>query len=152
MSLEIEYRFSVVEKFINQATAKGLEEAQASRLCQLGSIMVCGNLERCVELTISRRLEKQSPKQVASFLKAFFRRGSNYDCDAICQLVHKFDNVWGKRLEVALTESMRDSISSCYSVRNSVAHGGTNSLGPKSLRQYFDASFEVIVALEAALT
>lgn len=151
MSLEIEYRFSVVEKFVNQATAKGLEEEYASRLCQLGSIMVCGNLERCVELAISRRLESHSPKQVASFLKSFFRRGTNYDCEAICQLVHKFDNAWGNKLEAALTESMKTSIASCYSVRNSIAHGGTHSLGPKSLRQYFDASFEVVVALETSL-
>lgn len=140
-----------LERLVNQASAKGMDEQQASYLCRLGSVLICGNIERCVEILITQRMKRGTPPQVASFLQAYFKRGTNYDCEEICQLLFKFDATWGHTLQRALTDSVKESISSCYSVRNSVAHGGGNSLGPRSLKQYFDASFELIAALEQAL-
>lgn len=151
MGLAIDARFSALEKFVNRACDKRLNEEEASYLCKLGSVLVCGNLERCVEIAIVERLERRSPPQISAFLRSFFKAGRNYDCDQITQLLHRFDSDWGKRFEALLSDSLRSSISSCYAVRNSVAHGGTQSLGQKSLLQYFEASFQVVVSLEFAI-
>lgn len=151
MGFEIENRFIALEKVVNRACAKNLDEEQASYLCKLGSVLICGNLERCVEIVVTSRLSR-SPPQVASFLKSYFKKGTNYDCEAICNLLFKFDTEWGRRLETSLTDSVKSSISSCYAVRNSVAHGGGQSLGPTILRQYFDASFVLVAELEKSVT
>jgi hypothetical protein len=88
-----------------------------------------------------------------SFLKAYFKRGTNYDCDQISQLLHRFDTAWGREFEdfVERNSAVKEGISSCYAVRNSVAHGGGQSLGPRILSQYYEASFTLVAQLEYLL-
>lgn len=150
---EIEQRFKSLNELMFAAADKNLDERTASYICRLGSVQICGNLERCIELTITARLASRSPKQIGSFLRRFFQRGVNYDCDRICQLLYQFDSSWGRAFEdfVKSNDRIKESISSCYAVRNSVAHGGTQSLGPQILRQYYEASLEVVAQLEQAV-
>jgi hypothetical protein len=149
---EIEQRFKSLNELMVAAADKNLDERMASYICRLGSVQICGNLERCIELTITARLSR-SPKQVGRFLRGFFQRGVNYDCDRICQLLYQFDPTWGSFFEdfVRSNDRIKESISSCYAVRNSVAHGGSQSLGPQILRQYYEASLEVVARVEQAI-
>jgi len=149
----IEQRFIALDKLIRAAQAKGLDEQTASYFCKLGSVLICGNLERCIELILSERIASRSPPQVMSFLKAYFKRGTNYDCDQISQLLYRFDTTWGHDFEefVEKNSAVREGISSCYAVRNSVAHGGGQSLGPRTLLQYYDATFTLVAQLEHVL-
>jgi hypothetical protein len=149
VSFEIEQRFKTLEELIN-AAAKESDERTASYFCKLGSVLICGNLERCVELIMMARIADRSAPQVGNFLRRFFSRGTNYDCEQICQLLYRFDNGWGHAFQafVDSRSDLKESISSCYAVRHSVAHGGAGSLGPRILRQYFDASFTVVAELE----
>lgn len=142
-----------MEKLVVTAQAKGLDEEIASYYCKLGCVLVCGNLERCIEILIRDRIGKRSVPQVSTFLASYFKRGSNYDCDDIRDLLHRFDNNWGHKFEkfVEANDYVKASISSAYSVRNSVAHGGSGSLGPKLLKQYFDASFTLVAELDSLL-
>lgn len=115
--------------------------------------MVCGNLERCVEILIRDRIGSRSVPQVSTFLAAYFKRGTNYDCDEIKDLLFRFDNNWGHLFEayVKANDFIKTSIASAYSVRNSVAHGGGGSLGPAVLKQYYDASFTLVAELDSLL-
>lgn len=153
MALEIESRFQKLQKLVNAALAKGLNEEIAAYYCKLGCVMVCGNLERCVEILIRDRVGPRSIPQVKTFLAAYFKRGINYDCDEIKDLLYKFDNDWGKLFEayIKANDKIRVSIASAYSVRNSIAHGGGQSLGPKTLKQYYDDSFTLVVELQDML-
>jgi hypothetical protein len=149
----IEQRFIALDKLIRVAQTKGLDELTASYFCKLGSVLICGNLERCIELILSERIALRSPPQVMSFLKAYFKRGTNYDCEQIGHLLHRFDATWGRDFEdfVEKNSAVKEGISSCYAVRNSVAHGGGQSLGPRTLLQYYDASFTLVAQLEFVL-
>jgi hypothetical protein len=80
---EIEQRFRKLEELIISATDKNLDELAASYLCRLGSVLICGNLERCVELVLTTRFANRAPPQIGTFIKAYFRRGTNYDCEQI---------------------------------------------------------------------
>lgn len=153
MALEIESRFQKLQKLVNVALTKGLDEEVASYYCKLGCVLICGNLERCVEILIRDRIGARSIPQVKTFLSAFFKRGANYDCDEIKELLYKFDNNWGKLFEayIKANDKIKTSVSSAYSVRNSIAHGGGQSLGPKTLKQYYDDSFTLIVELQDLL-
>lgn len=151
MSFEIEQRFRALEQLINTATDKNLDELLASYLSRLGSILICGNLERCVELILTMRFaSNRAPPQFGTFLKAYFRRGTNYDCEQIRQLLFRFDSNWGQAFEAYLEqkEHIKESVSSCYTIRNSVAHGGGQGIGPTSLKQYYEASLELVSSLE----
>lgn len=146
----IEYRFKELDKLIVAASDKNLDAQLASYLCRLGAVLICGNIERCVEIVISDRLNSRSPPQVAGFLKSYFKRGTNYDCEEIKALLFRFDSDWGRAFEsyVANNDQVRESISSCYAVRNPIAHGASQSLGPSALKQYFNASFDLVANLE----
>ncbi|MCK1615436.1 hypothetical protein IVA96_01740 [Bradyrhizobium sp. 159] len=153
MALEIESRFQKLQKLVNAAQLKGLDEEVAAYYCKLGCVLICGNLERCVEILIRDRVGNRSIPQIKTFLAAFFKRGTNYDCDEIKELLYKFDNNWGKLFEayVHANDRIKTSITSAYSVRNSIAHGGGGSLGPKVLKQYYDDSFTLVVELQDLL-
>ena len=150
MSFEIEQRLKRLEELIVACADKRLEELTASYLCRLGSVQICGNLERCIELILIARFASRSPKQIGSFLRQYFKRGTNYDCERILQILHQFDTNWGHSFDefVKLNDNLKESISSCYAVRNSVAHGGSQSLGPSILRQYYEASKSIIIKIE----
>ena len=92
----------------------------------------------------------KSQPRVANFLKSHFRQGRNYDCDNILQLLFRFDSDWGRKFERFVYENgrIKEGVSSCYAIRNSVAHGGGQSLGPKALKEFFDATFTLVAELE----
>jgi hypothetical protein len=150
----IEQRFIALERLVLAAEAKGLDEQIASYLAKLGCVQVCGNLERCIELLVVEKVGHAKAPKVTSFLRAYFKRGTNYDCDEISQLLFKFDSAWGSEFANYMTSNLevKESIASAYAIRNSVAHGGTQSLGPRNLRQYFGASFKLVADLHAILT
>jgi hypothetical protein len=149
VSFEIEQRFKRLEELVVAATNEQ-DERTASYFSRLGSVLICGNIERCVELILMGRIADRSPPQVGNFLRRFFARGTNYDCERICQLLYRFDTRWGHAFETFLKDNdhLKESIASCYAIRNQVAHGGTQSLGPRILRQYFKASLDVVAELE----
>jgi hypothetical protein len=115
--------------------------------------MICGAVERSVEILITERVGGRSAPQVNSFLKSFFKRGTNYDCDEILGLLYRFDSNWGQRFRSFISDNdqIKGGVASCYAIRNSIAHGGTQSLGPKILKQYYDNSFTLIAELENLL-
>ena len=150
MQFVVEQRFAELEKLVVAVQAIGLDEQTASYLCKLGSVLVCGNLERCVEHLFIDKVGGQSHPRVTNFLKSHFRTGRNYDCENILQLMFKFDSDWGREFERFVEEngSVKEGVSSCYAVRNSVAHGGGQSLGPNRLKQFYEATLTLVAELE----
>ncbi|WP_409192738.1 HEPN domain-containing protein [Bradyrhizobium sp. RDM4] len=147
----IEQRFKDLEKLVVAAEEKGIDPQVQSYFCKLGIVLVCGNIERCVEHIVTERVGR-SP-QVTSFLKGYFKRGTNYDCEEIKNLFYRFDKKWGGAFEDFVTNNIfvKDSISSCYGLRNALAHGGTANIGHRALRQYFNASFDLVAQAEFCL-
>jgi hypothetical protein len=97
VAIAIESRFREVEKLVVAAQAKGLDPEVAACYCKLGCVMICGAIERSVEILVTERVGGKSAPQVNSFLKSFFKRGTNYSCDEILTLLYKFDGDWGDR-------------------------------------------------------
>lgn len=153
MNLAIVSRFSSVEKIVVAASKKQLDEEVVSNYCKLGAVLVCGAVERSIEILIDERVSQRSAPQVGPFLKNYFKRGTNYTADEIRALLYKFDTTWGADFEelIRANERLKTSLSSCYAIRNSVAHGGTQSLGPRILRQYFEDAIEIISHIEAII-
>jgi N-acetylglutamate synthase-like GNAT family acetyltransferase len=91
-------------------------------------------------------VNKRAQPRVANFIKAHFRKGKNYDCEAIAQLLDRFDVEWGKKNRIF--KSSRDdivqSISSLYTLRNSVAHGGSGNPGIRGVVALHQAAQELV--------
>lgn len=153
MKISIESRFREVEKIVIAAQSKELDPEVAAYYCKLGCVMICGAVERSVEILIVERVGGRSVPKVGLFLKSFFKRGTNYDCDEILELLYRFDNGWGRKFKdfISKNDQVRSGVSSCYAVRNSIAHGGTQSLGPSILKQYYESSLTLIAELEELL-
>jgi hypothetical protein len=114
VAIAIENRFRAVEKLVVAAQAKGLDPEVAAYYCKLGCVMICGAVERSVEILITERVGGRSAPQVNSFLKSYFKRGTNYDCEEISELLYKFDNIWGHKFKafIANNDQIKSSVAS----------------------------------------
>jgi RiboL-PSP-HEPN len=149
MQFELNARFDAVETFVNEASTANVSERVQSYLFRLGTVLICGNLERSIEIIILERLATRAHPRVLNFVKSHFQRGTNFDCSAVRQLLQRFDPDWYRAFSTFVENNppVEAGIASCYSVRNSVAHGGAMSVGEKRLKELLQLSRVYIDAI-----
>ena len=61
----------------------------------------------------------------------------NFDDNAICSLLERFDLQWERnfRMQMDGNEKLKSDLASIYAVRNSVAHGGSAGINASTLRE-----------------
>jgi hypothetical protein len=152
MQLQLDSRANAVSAYIARCSDKGLPPAFQSELCRFGTVLICGNVERSLEIIVLDRLTKKAHPKVLAFIKSHFKRGTNYDCAAISQLLVRFDSEWYRQFElfVAANGDVKEGISSCYALRNATAHGGTGNVSLNRLTELFDLSKRLIAGVVAA--
>ena len=135
--LAIESRKDALDRFFSRAGAVEDREVQAD-LAKLGAVLSCGFLERSVEIIIMERIDKRAQDRVKNFIKSHFKRGTNYDCVAICGLLERFEISWSKKMKDWMDKNPGpvESISSVYGLRNSIAHGGGQSASLLRVKAY----------------
>lgn len=149
MNPGVKARIESLQTFVNKVCSKDVEPEIASYLYKLGAIMACGTIERCVEIIILDKVSNRAHPRIVSFVRSYFKRGLNYDCNEIEQLLIRFDREWAesfKRFSEG-NSAVKEGISSCYAIRNSVAHGGAQSLGERTLISYSEHAVTLIQAL-----
>lgn len=144
----IESRKKKLDSFFVRASSVKDDELK-SDLAKFGIVLICGYVERCVEIVILERLTSRAHPRVIAFVQSHFKRGNNYDCEAICQLLVRFDNEWSEAFRKIVVENdeWASSLSSAYYLRNSIAHGGTANKGLVGVMQYYDVCKNIIEAL-----
>ena len=150
MPIALDSREAELRRFIFNQVPKAEDEELQSYLCRLGAVMVCGYIERSIEIIILNKLDKRAHPRILSFVKGHFQRGTNYDCNAITQLLHRFDTQWAQKFQefVSTNEELDRSISSCYGARNAIAHGISQGLGQRILQKYFENSVTLIARVD----
>lgn len=146
MQLQIDNRFNSLDNYFQRISNAHADPETQSYLCRFGAVLVCGNIERCVEIIILGRLTALAQPRVLEFVKSHFKRGRNLDCPAIEQLLIRFDADWYRQFHdfIEANPAIKEGISSCYTVRNSVAHGGSTGIGLARLRVFKEASKSMI--------
>lgn len=149
MKSAISSRQATLETYINHVCQRGVDELTQSHLIKFGAVLVCGYIERSVEVIILERLDRRAQPRVIQFVKSHFKKGTNYDCSAIESLLQRFDEGWYNNFHsfVEKNPDIKEIISSCYSVRNSIAHGGSANIGQQRLRELFSAGKTLVDAL-----
>jgi hypothetical protein len=145
----LDSRFKTVEGFVSEACKASVSERVQSYLFGLATVLICGNIERSIEIIILERLATRAHPRVLNFVKSYFQRGINFDAAAVKQLLQRFDSDWYRPFCAFLENNpyVEEGISSCYSVRNSVAHGGTMSVGESRLKELLNLSKVYIDAI-----
>ena len=149
MQHELDVRFKQVENFTGSAESSIVDERLKSYLYKLGAVLICGNIEQSVQIILLSRLHARAHPRVLNFVKSHFTRGQNLDCAAISQLLQRFDAEWYRKFQKFVEDnpSVKEGVSSCYAVRNSVAHGGAMGVGGKRIMELLDASKTLLDAV-----
>lgn len=149
MQHAIDSRMQAVALFLTKAAEPNIEDEVRDYMCRFGAVLICGTVERCVEVVILDRLANRAQTRVLAFLKSYFKRGTNYDCPAIGQLLNRFDSEWYRRFSefVDCNPDVKEGLASCYVIRNSVAHGGAQTVGLDRLKQLHESGKRAVQAL-----
>jgi len=136
--LAVDSRIKALKALLAKAGDKSLEPEIQSELSKLGAVLSCGTLERCIEAIMLERLQRKAHPRVLNFVKAHFKRGTNYDCEAIEQLLARFDVEWGNEFHayVEANDATKQAVASCYTVRNAIAHGNNHSTSIANIVDY----------------
>lgn len=136
--IELQSRKSELEAAIAEIEALECPDKIRAYLCKFLVILMCGYIERSIEVIILERLSSRAQKRVLNFVKSYFRRGQNLKCAAIFELLERFDVNWARsfRQTMDLSGNTAEKIDSLYGIRNSIAHGGSHSLGISALKSY----------------
>lgn len=147
----IEQRFEKLERQIEIACFT--EDPQiADGLRRYGTVLICGFVERSVEVVILERLKNRAHPKVINFVKSHFKKGSNYHCETISQLLERFEPSWRDHFRKFMEGNAKqvDALLSTYNVRNSVAHGGDHGISAAVLKERCaDAKLVVDAVIEA---
>lgn len=125
---------------------QNISDELRSDLSKHGAVLVCGFLERCVEIIILERLSKKAHPRIMKFLQSYFKKGTNYDCENIAQLLERFDVGWGKRFREFMNDNddLVEAVASSYTLRNSIAHGGDANRGLLGVQQLYESVKTVV--------
>ena len=139
-------RIKQLDAYFARAVDKNLLEELQSDLSRHGVVLVCGFIERSVEIIVTSKFERPKARREARFIRAYFRQGTNYNCEAIKQLLDKFDPVWGKKFEnfAKGRDDVVQGVISAYALRNSIAHGGSGNIGIHGALALFQAAKDAI--------
>jgi len=142
MQSQLDSRFSSLVLFIKKSSESSIPEEVQGYLFRFGSVLICGNIEQSIKIIILNRLAYKAQPQVLNFVKSHLLRGANFDCSAIEQLLNRFDTKWYRSFcqFVENNPDVKEGVSSCYAVRNSVAHGGSMNLGSQRLEELAEVS------------
>ena len=144
----INQRFRQLEGQVNIACNEKDPEIAAS-LRKYCAVLVCGFVERSVEVIVLERLRGLAHPKVQSFIKSYFNRGRNFNCNSICNLLERFDSSWGSNFKEFVENNDKEvmALISIYSVRNSVAHGVNVGISAVALKERLDSVKRIVDAL-----
>lgn len=153
MIFAVEARKRQLETYFIRALDPAIPEEVRADLAKHGTILVCGFVERSVELIVIEKIRKLAHPRVENFIRSHFKFGRNYDCEAIVQLLERFDSKWGLNFRDFLKsrDDLVQAILSAYGLRNSIAHGGTGNRGIYGVKELFAAAVSIIEGLDAAM-
>lgn len=149
MRHKIGSRRQKLDSYFARANDKSVRDETRADLARFGAVLVCGFVEQCVADVILERLNPRAHSKVLNFVRSHFRRGTNYNCKAIGELLDRFDSNWASTFRDFCEKNGRhaEALDSAYTLRNSIAHGGDANRGVKGVEELYRSAVAVVEAL-----
>lgn len=149
MQHELTGRLVALKAYVDMVSSSHAPEDLKSYLFRFGTVLMCGTIERCVEIIVLNRLAHKAHPRILRFVKSHFKKGTNFDCRAVKQLLERFDPAWADKWSEYVNGSpdVDERINSLYAVRNSVAHGGSQSIGSARLKELYQITEQYVDAM-----
>jgi len=150
--LPVETRKQQLDAYFRRAADATIPDEVRADLAKHGIVLICGFVERSVETVIMEKIAQRAHPRVQSFIRGYFKIGTNYNCDAIAQLLERFDLAWGAKFRAVMKtrDDLVEALRSAYDLRNSIAHGGTGNRGLSGVQDLYALAKEVVDTMEAA--
>ena len=150
----IETRKLQLDAYFRRAADPAISDEIRSDLAKHGIVLICGFVERSVETLIMEKIAQRAHPRVQNFIRGYFKIGTNYNCEAIAQLLDRFDVGWGTKFRALLKtrDDLVEALRSAYDLRNSIAHGGTGNRGLRGVQELYASAKDVVDGMEVATT
>lgn len=146
LDLELQRLRTLIEQGSNATTDLNIVSHWGRYLC----IMAAGFLEQSIQTIYQDFANRSAPPRVARYVSRRLRRVRNPNAEEFLQTAGHFDNQWRLDLQEFFSRDARpkEAINSIMSLRNNIAHGGSASIAPHTVRDYLEQSVQVLEFIE----
>ncbi len=114
-------------------------------------VIAAGFLENALAETLCAYVAVRAQPAVAAFSNATLRKIQNPKASRFVEIVSRFNKDWGSDLDVYMSdgsERRKSAINSIMANRHLIAHGKNSNVTLRQVKDYFEASVEVIEYIE----
>ena len=131
-----EYRRKIISDF---SLAEKIEDPELqAKMAKFLCVRVSGYIEVFIKERITNFIEdRKSHKVIKSYIQAAVKNITNLNNKKMVELLKSFSSDWAEHYENNVTEEMKSSLGSVYSLRNNIAHGGNDSLSLLVLKDHY---------------
>lgn len=142
---KIKNDFSLAEKIEDPE----LQAKMAKFLC----IRVGGYVEVFIKERITKFVEdRKSHKIIKSYIQAAVKNITNLNDKKMAEFLRSFSSDWADYYESNVTDEMRSSLGSVYSLRNNIAHGGNDSLSLLVLKKHYSNIEQLLEIVDKSIS
>lgn len=119
-----------------------LANQQDDEIQALMARFLCIRIGGYIEVFLKERIQRfvdnrKSHKIISEYIQNAVRNITNLNSDKIETILRSFSNDWADYYKSNVNEEIKSSLGSIYTIRNSVAHGGNDSLSLLNLKRHF---------------
>lgn len=125
-------------------------EAKA-RLAEYLCIRTSGLLESVVKQLVSEFMDGNSQQEANRYVKTKMQTVTNLKHAKLEKLLDSFSSDWQNEYASGISDAEKASLNSIIDLRNSMAHGGTQSVSFVTVKSHYDNVKNVIAHLKAII-
>ena len=119
-----------------------LASEQEGEIQSLIARFLCIRIGGYIEVFLKERIRafvdnRKSHKVISDYIQNNIRDITNLNHGKLESVLRSFSNDWADHYAGNVTEELKSSIGSIYAIRNSIAHGGNDSLSLSDLKKHF---------------
>jgi hypothetical protein len=114
-------------------------------------VLAAGFLENAVKELYGDRARRSASPEVESFVLRTLERVQNPNATRFFEIASSFSAQWGKDLDTMLDDDSsrrRSAVNSIMSNRHLIVHGKNSDISVGRVREYLDASLEILDLIE----
>jgi hypothetical protein len=147
-----DYRLNLLERnldnLFSEVSSLVEDDINKAHLSRYLCVRTSGYLESVIRNLIVNYCEGTSPKEIETYISKRSKYITNLEYKKILTLLDEFSTEWRVAFENSINEEQKASINSVVSNRNNIAHGNTDSITFRNMKEYYSHVKEVAELLK----